>query len=85
MTSEKELKTYLQNLSKDQLINLYLQKRFDQEFIKLELLSSIYNQLIDCAHYQLNIFDSWDMIIPQDKFRAIFSKGGINEDTSNTE
>lgn len=82
--NEQQLRQYLQNLNKEQIIELYLQKCYDQQFLKMETLASIYNQIIDKAHHQLNMFDSWDIIISQDKFRAIFNKGGSDEDSDIT-
>ena len=64
--SEKQLKKYLQKLSKEQVIELYLQKYYDQEFLKTEILTNIYNQIIDNAHHQLTIFDTWDIVISQE-------------------
>ena len=82
--SEKQLKKYLQKLSKEQVIELYLQKYYDQEFLKTEILTNIYNQIIDNAHHQLIIFDTWDIVISQEKFKSIFNKGGINENSDIT-
>ena len=76
----QQLKQYLEKLSKEEVIDLYLQQRDDKEIFRSEILTNIYNQIIDIAHHQLNMFDSWDMIIPQRKFRAIFNKGGDYED-----
>ena len=81
---EQEIKQYLQTLNKEQIIELYLQKCYDQQFLKSEILANIYNQIINSAQHQLNMFDSWDIIISQDKFRAIFNKGGNDEDSNIT-
>lgn len=79
--SEKQLKQYLQKLNKEEVIELYLQKRHDQEFLKTEILTNIYNQIIDNAQHQLTIFDTWDIVISQSKLDQIFRKGGIYEDS----
>lgn len=80
--NEQELKKYLQNLSKEKIIELYLQKSCDQELLKTKILTNIYNQIIDNAHHQLTIFDTWDVVIPQDKLNKIFSMGGKSENTN---
>ena len=82
--NEAELKEHLQKISKADVIELYLQKRYDQEMFKSEILTNIYNQIMDITYFQLNIFDKWDMIIPQDKFRLVFNKGENDEDSDNT-
>ena len=80
--NEPQLRQDLESLTKEQIIELYLQKCYNQQFLKMEILESIYNQIIDKAHHQLNMFDSWDIIISQDKFREIFNKGGSDEDSN---
>lgn len=82
--SDKQLKQYLQKLDKEQVIGLYLQKCHDQEFLRSEILTNIYNEIMDSACHQLNIFNKWDLIISQDKFKSIFNKGGSDEDSDIT-
>ena len=88
MKDYNQLKQYLNKLSKDKIIAIYLQKcydqKFNQELLKTEILANIYNQIIDSAHHQLTIFDTWDVVIPQDKLNKIFSKGGIDESSNIT-
>lgn len=82
--SDKQLKKYLQKLSKEQVIELYLQKYYDQEFVKTEILTKIYNQIMDTAYFQVSIFGGSDIVIPQTKFIEIFTNGGNNENTNIT-